>query len=281
MIAEFIYCTLLRPRPLRRFANWLIRALLPRIVRYDDAVIVLNPRDPVVSGALFFRVYERGELAFFRDTCKPGMTFLDVGANIGFYTALACKRIGPSGKIIALEPDPESHGFLKETIAANNATNVTAMPIAAAATRGRLKLFVSSDNRGDNRLYQPDASTAADWQAVEVETAPVDELLERLGVERVDFIKIDVQGAEGGVIAGLEQTIRRSPSLVLMTEFWPHGLRQAGTNPKAFLEELRNLGLELSELTAGGQLLPLTDFDALIARHPGRRYTNIIGRKKA
>lgn len=281
MIAEFIYCTLLRPRPLRRLANWLIRALLPRTVRYDDAVVVLNPRDPVVSGALFFRVYERGELAFFREACRPGMTFLDVGANIGFYTALASKRIGPSGKIIALEPDPESHGFLKQTIAANNATNATALPIAAAATRGRLKLFVSSDNRGDNRLYQPDTSTTADWQAVEVETEPVDELLERLSVERVDLIKIDVQGAEGSVIAGLEKTIHRSPGLVMMAEFWPHGLRQAGTDPKAFLENLRSLGLELFELTSKGDRVPLTNFDDLIARHPGRRYTNIIGRKTA
>ncbi len=281
MIAEFIYCTLLRPRPLRRLANWIIRALLPRTVRYGDAVIALNPRDPVVSGALFFRVYERGELTFFREVCCSGMTFLDVGANIGFYTALAAKRVGPSGKIIALEPDPESHTFLKQTIAANHATNVIALPIAAAATRGRLNLFVSADNRGDNRLYQPDATTATDWQPVEVETAPVDELLEQRGIEHVDLIKIDVQGAEGGVIAGLERTIRRSPGLLLMTEFWPHGLRQAGTDPKIFLEKLRGLGLELFELTGKGRTVPLTDLDALIARHPGRRYTNIVGRKTA
>ncbi len=281
MIAEFIYCTLLRPRPLRYLANAIIRALLPRTVRYGDAVIVLNPRDPVVSGALFFRVYERGELAFFHSACKPGMTFLDVGANIGFYTALASHRVGPSGKIIALEPDPESHGFLKQTIAANNATNATALPVAAAATRGRLQLFVSSDNRGDNRLYQPDTSATTHQQSVDVETAPADELLEQHGVEHVDLIKIDVQGAEGGVIAGLERTIRRSSGLVLMTEFWPHGLRQAGTDPKTFLEKLRGLGLELSELTDKGQLVPLVDFDALITRHPGRRYTNIVGRKTA
>jgi FkbM family methyltransferase len=281
MIAEFIYCYLLRPRPLRRLANGLIRALLPRSVRYGDAVVVLNPRDPVISGALFFRVYERSELAFFRDACRPGMTFLDIGANVGFYTALAARRIGPAGKIISLEPDPDSHAFLRQTIAANHAANVTALPIAAAATRGRLKLFVSSDNRGDNRLYQPDPQTGAAWQTVEVETAPADELLEQLGVERVDLIKIDVQGAEGGVIAGLERTLRRSPGLVLLTEFWPHGLRQAGTDPRAFLENLRALGLELSELTHGGHLMPLTDFDALIARHPGRRYTNLVGRKIA
>lgn len=155
------------------------------------------------------------------------------------------------------------------------------MPIAAAATRGRLNLFVSSDNRGDNRLYRPDTTTAAHWQPVEVETAPVDELLEQRGVEHVDLIKIDVQGAEGGVIAGLERTIRRSPGLVLLTEFWPHGLRQAGTDPKIFLEKLSGLGLELSELKPHGQLVPLADFDVLINRFQGRRYTNIVGRRQA
>lgn len=111
MIAEFIYCYLLRPWPLRQITNWFIRVILPRSVSYDDAIVVLNPRDPVVSGALFFRVYERSELEFFQSVCRPGMTFLDVGANIGFYTALAAKRVGPSGKTSHSSPIPRATLF--------------------------------------------------------------------------------------------------------------------------------------------------------------------------
>lgn len=277
MIAEFIYCYLLRPWPLRQITNGIIRLILPRTVQYGDAVIVINPRDPVVSGALFFRVYERTELAFFQSACCSGMSFLDVGANVGFYTALAARRIGPTGKIVALEPDPESHGFLKQTVAANEAVNVVCLTTAAAASRGRFKLYISPENRGDNRLYQPDPS----WPSVEVETAPADDLLAGLGIEQLDLIKIDVQGAEGGVIDGLEKTIRRSPKLTLLAEFWPHGLRQAGTDPKALLEKLRSFGLDLFEIKSRGQLVPLTDDENLIARFQGRRYTNIVGRKQS
>ena len=277
MIAEFIYCYLLRPWPLRQITNGIIRLILPRTVQYGDAVIVINPRDPVVSGALFFRVYERTELAFFQSACCSGMNFLDVGANVGFYTALAARRIGPTGKIIALEPDPESHGFLKQTVAANEAVNVVCLTTAAAASRGRFKLYISPENRGDNRLYQPDPS----WPSVEVETAPADDLLAGLGIEQLDLIKIDVQGAEGGVIDGLEKTIRRSPKLTLLAEFWPHGLLQAGTDPKALLEKLRSFGLDLFEIKSRGQLVPLTDDENLIARFQGRRYTNIVGRKQS
>lgn len=276
MIAEFIYCYLLRPWPLRQLTNGIIRLLLPRTVQYDDAIIVINPRDPVVSGALFFRVYERSELAFFKSVCRPGINFLDIGANVGFYTALAMRRIGPTGKIVALEPDPESHGFLKQTVAANAAANVVCLATAAAASRGRFKLYVSPDNRGDNRLYQPDPS----WPSVDVDTASADELLVSLGIEQLDLIKIDVQGAEGGVIDGLEKTIRRSTNLTLLTEFWPHGLRQAGTDPRALLGKLRSFGLELFELESRGQLVPLIDDDQLITRFQGRRYTNLVGRKQ-
>ncbi|SVC76482.1 uncharacterized protein METZ01_LOCUS329336, partial [marine metagenome] len=87
----------MRPWPLRQLTNWTIRKLLPKSVRRGDATIVLNPRDPVVSGALFFGVYEKSETNFIQHTLKPGMTVLDVGANIGYYTALAARRVGPNG----------------------------------------------------------------------------------------------------------------------------------------------------------------------------------------
>ena len=89
MLAEFVYCYLLRPWPLRQLTNWTIRKLLPKQVEIHGATVVLNPTDPVVSGALHFGVYEKAETRFFQSACRDGMTFLDVGANLGYYTALA------------------------------------------------------------------------------------------------------------------------------------------------------------------------------------------------
>ncbi|MFM1556355.1 MAG: FkbM family methyltransferase [Limisphaerales bacterium] len=276
MLAEFVYCYLLRPWPLRPLANWAIRQLLPAQVNFGEAVVVLNPDDPVVSGALHFGVYEKAETKFFQTACREGMTFLDVGANIGYYTALAARAVGPNGKIIALEPDPESFKYLEQTIAANGTENVQAFPVAASDAPATLPLYISADNRGDNRLYAPGESRPQ----VEVKAVATDSILAENKIETIDLIKIDVQGYEPKVIAGLRDTISRSPNLTLLTEFWPKGIRDAGGDAQDFLKTLRDLGLTLHELRADGELNEHTDDADLIARHQGRRYTNLVGRKQ-
>ena len=276
MLAEFVYCYLLRPWPLRQITNWTIRQLLPKQIQFGEAIVVLNPNDPVVSGALYFGVYEKAETHFFESACRSGMTFLDVGANIGYYTALAARAVGPNGKVVALEPDPESYSYLEKTIDANSVGNVKSFRIAASNAPANLPLFISKDNRGDNRLY----ASADKRPQIEVEARPVDELLTENNISTVDLIKIDVQGYEPKVIAGLSETIARSPNLTILTEFWPKGITEAGGEAKTFLDDLRTLGLTLYELRSDGNLSELTDDNDLIFRHQGRKYTNLVGRKE-
>jgi len=275
MLAEFVYCYLLRPWPLRQLTNWTIRKLLPKQVEIHGATVVLNPTDPVVSGALRFGVYEKAETLFFQSACRVGMTFLDVGANLGYYTALAARAVGPDGRVLAVEPDPDSFGYLEQTIAANAVGNVEAFPVAASDAPAMLPLYISTDNRGDNRLYASDEERPQ----VEVKARPLDALLRENNIETVDLIKIDVQGYEPKVIAGLRETIIASPNLTLLTEFWPQGMTEAGGDANEFLKTLRELGLTLHELKPDGSLAELTNDSDLIARHRGRRYTNLIGRK--
>ena len=277
MLAEFVYCYLLRPWPLRQLTNWTIRKLLPKQVEIHGATVVLNPTDPVVSGALHFGVYEKAETRFFQSACRDGMTFLDVGANLGYYTALAARAVGPNGRVLAVEPDPDSFGYLEQTIAANAVGNVEAFPVAASDAPATLPLYISTDNRGDNRLY----ASGEDRPQVEVTARPLDALLRENKIDTVDLIKIDVQGYEPKVIAGLRETIAASPNLTLLTEFWPQGIDEAGEDANEFLQTLRELGLTLHELQPDGSLAELTDDTDLIARHQGRRYTNLIGRKTA
>ena len=198
------------------------------MVRRHGANIALNPTDPVVSGALMLRVYERSETNFFLSAFRPGMTFLDIGANIGYYTALALSIMKGDGRIIALEPDPENFSYLLKTVSANGGKNVHCIRKAASDHVGSMTLFTNSNNRGDNRLYANHLSTSS----CEVEVMPVDLLLKGIGVSSLDFIKIDVQGYEGHVLAGMHQIILQSPRLTLLSEFWPDGLRNAGTSPE-------------------------------------------------
>ena len=270
--AEFVYTVVLRPKPLKAMANAAICRCIPARIERHGATIVLNQKDAVVSGAIALGVYERAETAFFCAVCRPGMTFLDIGANIGYYSALASGRIGPQGRIIALEADPENFRYLQQNIAANRAPNAVCIQKAAAAESGTLRLYVNRENRGDNRLYPNDLCDSS----FQVEVSTVDAMLEGCGVERVDLVKIDVQGFEGHVLRGMRQTIQRSDTLILLTEFWPFGLRSACTSPEDLLIELEQADLRLYELTAKGRLAPLSDKKAFIDRHPGRKYANIV-----
>lgn len=271
-VAEFLYTVVLRPPRLRSLANSTIRALLPKTIQRHGATICLNPRDPVVSGALAFSVYEKAETQFLLKVFRPGMTFVDVGANIGYYTALASVAMKGEGRIVSLEPDPENFEFLQKTIAANRATNVTPVRKAAAEKPGMMKLFTSSNNRGDNRLY---ANELADGSC-EVEIITIDQLLEELNIPQIHLLKIDVQGFEGHVFDGMRKAIAQSPELIILSEFWPQGLRSAGTDPVELLERLEGFGLRLRELTSQGELRRFESKTKLVAQFPGRKYTNIV-----
>jgi FkbM family methyltransferase len=256
-------------------ANALLLSVIPGSISRHGARVVLNPRDPVVSGALALGVYEKAETAFFLSACNSEMTFLDIGANVGYYTALALAATKGAGRIIAMEPDPENFEYLRQTVAANSGKNVYCVRRAAAECAGRTQLFVSDTNRGDNRLYPNELANGS----IEIDTIAIDDQLAELGVDTVDFIKIDVQGYEGKVFAGMKNLLSRSPKLLIMSEFWPYGLRSVGTDPRSVLDSLEGYGFRLFEMDARGGLSMLADKDDLIARTSGRKYTNIVAVK--
>ena len=150
-------------------------------------------------------------------------------------------------------------------------------PIAASNIKQKLPLFISKDNRGDNRLYQNDQLR----EEIEVECLTVDELLKGNNINTLDFIKIDVQGYEPKVFQGMKKVIKTSEKLILLTEFWPKGILQSGENPKGFLRMLRKMKFQLFELTSNGSLILLKkeNENEFIKQYQGRRYTNLVGKK--
>jgi len=276
-VAEFIYTVLLKPPPLRRAANGVIRALLPQRVRLGAASVWLNPQDPVVSGALTFRVYERGEISFFRSRFRADMTFIDVGANVGLYSALALSTPGFRGRVLAIEPHRESRAYLEKTIRGNAAAASAAIVGLAASDRAEtLTLYQNPDNKGDNRLY-PDGLLHGQ-ETVGADT--LDNICREHGIASVGFVKIDVQGAEAKVVRGARAVLGASEDCILMTEFWPYGLARCGADALDYLEMLRELGFRLYQLSGSrGTLSAVGSPRELVARTQGRHYANLVGLK--
>ena len=269
-LPTWIYTSLLKPRPLRRWANGLLLRMIPQSVEINGVTVVLNPADPVVSSALALGVYESFEAELIARLVQPGSYVLDIGANVGYYTALLARAVGPDGSVTAFEPEPGNFGVLGQTVRANGFGSVQTVRGAVSESPGESFLFLSEQNGGDHRLYATDGR-----EKITVPILSIDTFLPP--GQAVGFVKMDVQGSEGGALRGMRETLRRSPDAQILIEFWPEGLTRAGTDPAELLATLsEELGFDLWEVDeAKRALTPVTDTAALIARNPGRRYTNL------
>ncbi len=212
----------------------------------------------------------RAEAAAIRRLAPPGGRAVDVGANQGAFTLLLSRLVGPSGEVVAVEPDPGLFEALGSNCRENGAVNVELHRIAASDRDGHGVLHRSTLNRGDNRLD----SDPGPGDDVAIELARLDDVLRG---RAVDLVKIDVQGHEPRVLAGLQATLSSGHRPVLLFEFFPDGIRAAGYDPGGFLESLRRLGYVVLSLGPGGEERPL-DARALDRLRGPLGYVDLLAR---
>ena len=187
--------------------------------------------------------FEPLETRFCSAAAKRGGVVVDIGANIGYYTLLFARQVGPSGRVFAFEPDADNFRLLSANVSANHYTNVTAVQAAVSDRDERLDLYRNEANRMDHQTY--DAGEG--WQHVSVAAIRLDDYF-AADSRRVDLIKMDIQGSEPRALSGMIGLRTRNRDVVFVTEFWPWGLRRAGHDPAVFLARLGELGFALSEI---------------------------------
>ena len=165
-----------------------------------------------------------GERFLLADLVKPGMTVVDVGANIGYYSLYFAGLVGSKGKVVAIEPSPENLPELRLNISANQLSNVRLFESAVGAERGEVA-FAAGINGG---ILGDDASGT-----YRVPVAPLDELIE----DGVDFLKIDVEGFEGAVVEGARRLLSQFRPVVFL-EFHPHLVDDARSTHERILSLL-------------------------------------------
>ncbi len=172
-----------------------------------------------------------------RETLRPGMRFIDVGAHVGYFSVLAGKLVGPDGIVFAFEPHPRNFELLMANVWRNGLTNVLCFPWAVSDSFGFADLFEARGNSGDHRLYRDEEQRAS----LRVRTVSLDGL-QALRAP-VDFVKIDVQGAEPAVIRGMEELLSASPHATVALEYWPFGMERFGTDIDGVLAYYRRARL--------------------------------------
>lgn len=183
-------------------------------------------------------VWEPFETSLVTAVLAEGDVFVDVGANIGYFSLLAADRVGDSGAVYAFEPDPENHALLCASAAANGLHHVIHPQAAAlAASDGQAMLYLSEDNLGDHQIF----ATPEQRSAVPVRLLSGSGFLDGR-VQRIDLVKIDTQGSEYGVMKGLLPLLHSLPAPPrIIIELTPLSLRQCGSSGRQLIELLAKL----------------------------------------
>jgi FkbM family methyltransferase len=201
-------------------------------------------RDAIAREVCFTGRYEPQETALVSTILSPGMTLVDVGANWGYFTLLAASLVGPTGRVLSLEPDPRLYAALTFNIKLNALATVTALPTAAAERRGVLTLAgfdETQDNWGLSRLVDP-TWVGAGGPRFDVAADSLDALLDEQEVDRVDLVKIDVEGAETIALRGMRRGLERQRYRHVILELHPTILADLGDGARGVLDTLAGAG---------------------------------------
>jgi FkbM family methyltransferase len=177
-----------------------------------DFTMELDPSE-CVDGALLFapQLYDRREFELLKSLLRPGDLFLDAGANIGIYSLVASRLVGPTGKVIAIEASAENFLFLRRNCELSEARNVHAVQVGLSDKREILRMACSFyGNRSGNSFLKESPIGES------VECRPLLEVLEAEGVQRISGAKFDIEGFEFKVLSPFLKTAPRS--------LWPHFL---------------------------------------------------------
>jgi FkbM family methyltransferase len=200
--------------------------------------------------------FETRELKFVQRYLRPGMTVFDIGAHHGLYSVLAAKCVGEKGRVRSFEPSPRERKYLKQNLGINHCQNVTVESFALGSSAGQTELFlVEGDKDGCNSLRPP--SVAVTSQKVPVEMETLDEYLQKQKIEKVDFIKLDVEGGELEVLRGATRLLQSAERPIILVEVEDIRTAPWGYRAQEIIRHLGSLRYRWHGLTDSGGLVPV------------------------
>jgi FkbM family methyltransferase len=256
------------PTGRHRAMNWLCRPtaspfLMPMPAELGGYAFRCHLQNRIARELCFTGRYEPQETALVQALLRPGMTFVDVGANWGYYTLLAAHLVGVRGQVVSLEPDPRMFAILEHNARHNGLRQVTAFRVAAADQRGLLTLAGFDEpgaNWGISRMFGNRSELGHCPAADEAEPRPtlpeagrrfavpamrLDELFDYLRLTTIDLLKMDIEGAEGFALAGLANSLREHRVKRLLVELHPEQLLEHGQSEDEVFGQLRQFGYQI------------------------------------
>ena len=208
---------------------------------------------------------DRAERKLLRKILFQGAVVADVGANIGIYSQFLSRCVGPGGSVHSFEPSPDN--FRRLSAVTRDLRNMRLTQAVVGERSGECKLYVSDKLNVDHRAYKADGDSR---RAIPIQMVALDDYFKP--GQRVDLIKMDIQGYELHALRGATRVLADNPHVKLLLEFWPYGLKQAGTSWIELIDTLEAKDMAICQVTKRG----LVSFRAELISESPDWYVNLF-----
>jgi FkbM family methyltransferase len=246
----------------QKTSRFLTEKLKPDFVIIDGDKLYLDIHDDLslsVHGS-----HSKVIADLFSKEIKKGDVIVDIGAHIGFYTLFLAKLVGPTGKVFAFEPHKENFTLLKKNIEINGYQNIIAENKAISNSTSKSKFYLANELYMYGALFKPEHFD----KLVDVETVSLDDYFRDSEV-KIDFIKMDMCGAEGKAFEGMNSVLNKNQNVKIVQEWWPWGITQYGiSKPEKHLELLVNNDYKIFMIDGKNNTIIQSSVDELVKAYP-------------
>ncbi|EGP92870.1 FkbM family methyltransferase [Nitrosarchaeum koreense] len=249
--------------------NYLKSSLKEEYVQIDDHIMYLDKQDSLCLS--INNIYEKFETDLVKQEIKKGDVVIDIGANIGYYTLIFAKLVGDTGKVFAFEPDPTNFELLRKNIEANGYKNVILEQKALSNKEGKVTLALSKQNTAGHHISSEQQDSK---NSIQVDAIIADNYFKNFE-RKINFVKMDVEGAESIVLGGMTNMLRNNAELKMMVEYNPDAIKNMGLDPASYLELLIRNGFSMMDIDSKNMKITNTDVQSLIRKYHDE-YTNLL-----
>lgn len=212
--------------------------------------------------------YEKDTTDLFKKTIKPGMIVVDIGAHIGYFTRLFSRLAGPSGRVVAFEPDPQNFALLQKNTA--GLPNVTLVNAAVSDKKGSIDFYQIEDSTGCHTTVPTDAPA----KKFSVDAVAFDDLAQNFFP---NIVKMDIEGGEPRALLGMKELLTNTRPLRIVMELNPEALARAATAPADVIASLKQKGFAAFGILPGGtRSAPISDIGGLQLYEGKSDYANVL-----
>ncbi|PSO83532.1 MAG: hypothetical protein BRC41_11990 [Cyanobacteria bacterium QH_9_48_43] len=210
--------------------------------KVQDFLMFIEPEAPMYNELVIGNGYhEKCTTNLINNYLKDGMTFIDVGANIGYFTLVAARKVEKNGRVFSFEPELENFDLLSKNVELNRLNNITFENIALSNLEGEIVLNKDPNSKGRHSI----CISREGWVPIRCKAMRLDAYFKKtqIHIKQIDFIKIDAEGAELAILKGMENLIDPKKTLILL-EFSKKLIIESGSTVKDFVDYLSEIGYD-------------------------------------